>query len=94
MTSALSSTSSGYIQKFAITNSPDQSATPYVDIKINLNIPTYTEIWVKLTDKIGLKYVQKMIFSQCGAETFEQSFELTTRIEYDQNTINDTAYDF
>ena len=63
MTSALSSTSSGYLQTFTITNSPDQSATPFVDIEINLKIPTYTEIWVKLTDKIGLKYVQKMIFS-------------------------------
>ena len=63
MTSALSSTSSGYLQTFTITNSPDKSSTPFVDIEINLKIPTYTEIWVKLTDKIGLKYVQKMIFS-------------------------------
>ena len=70
MNSMLSSTSSGLIQTFDITNIADRSATPYVDINLDLNIPGYEEIWVKVTDKIGLEYIQKIVFSICGTETF------------------------
>lgn len=78
------------ITAFAITNYDDKSATPYANISFDLRSPGYQEIWVKVTDKIGHKYTQKMKFSVCGAETFEDLVEPNdTPIEFDQYALGD-----
>ena len=84
------------IQTFAITNFVDKSATPFVDIVLDLNFRgTYQEIWVKVTDKLDLEFKQKITFSMCGAERFDESSKPSEiLIEFDQNVLNDTAYEF